>query len=340
LPREPGYINPRVASTAAQNAATSAAPDVLDDLLDVDTTTTPPTDGQGLIFDATSGLWIPGTAAAGATDLDGLSDVDTTTVAPTDGQLLKYDAASGLWIPADPPAPGATSLDGLSDVDTTTTAPTDGQLLKYDAASGLWKPATVSSGASWYAGHVPTAASLTLVSGDATNATLTDDSDVGLLLDGGTPVAGDKARGAEKAIANPAADWTFTVHAKFLTPTTNFGGAGIYCRDSVGGKMLFLNYQQSQALVLDRKTLSNYTSTPFTFTYSAQKPEWLRIKYVAATSTLEFWVSLDGKLWAKEGSELVSAFIATAPNRVGLAVDYNRTTGPNAGISCDYMLLA
>lgn len=141
--REAGFINPRVAAGAAQASAEAAAPHVLDDLTDVDTSTTAPTDGQGLVFHAASGLWIPASIAI-SLGLDGLTDVDTTTTAPTDGQVLKYHAASGLWIPA-ADAGGATNLDGLSDVDTTTTAPTDGQVLKYHAATGQWLPAAAGA---------------------------------------------------------------------------------------------------------------------------------------------------------------------------------------------------
>lgn len=40
-------------------------PMVLDDLGDVDTTTTPPTDGQALVWDDAGGLWVPGDVASG-----------------------------------------------------------------------------------------------------------------------------------------------------------------------------------------------------------------------------------------------------------------------------------
>lgn len=35
----------------------------------------------------------------GATDLDDLTDVDTTTTAPNDGEALLYDSGAGLWLP-------------------------------------------------------------------------------------------------------------------------------------------------------------------------------------------------------------------------------------------------
>jgi hypothetical protein len=114
---------------------------LLDALADVDTSTTPPTDGQALVFHAASGLWIPATLAISLA-LDGLTDVDTTTTPPTDGQVLEYHSATGLWIPASLPAPGATNLNGLSDVDLTT-PPTGGQVLEYDNASSQWKAASL-----------------------------------------------------------------------------------------------------------------------------------------------------------------------------------------------------
>lgn len=44
--------------------------------------------------------WLPVPGSGGASDLDDLTDVDTTTSAPTDGQALVYDSASGLWAPS------------------------------------------------------------------------------------------------------------------------------------------------------------------------------------------------------------------------------------------------
>lgn len=46
-------------------AAPTGGATTLDDLTDVDTTTTPPTDGEALVYDATSERWVPGAVAAG-----------------------------------------------------------------------------------------------------------------------------------------------------------------------------------------------------------------------------------------------------------------------------------
>lgn len=45
----------------------------LDDLTDVDTTTTPPTDGQALVWDDGLSLWVPGDVAAGGVDASATS---------------------------------------------------------------------------------------------------------------------------------------------------------------------------------------------------------------------------------------------------------------------------
>jgi hypothetical protein len=44
------------------------------------------------------GFW--NAAGGGASNLDDLTDVDTTTTPPTAGQVLAYDDVSGLWLPA------------------------------------------------------------------------------------------------------------------------------------------------------------------------------------------------------------------------------------------------
>jgi hypothetical protein len=146
--RPAGYINQTIAAQAARSAAADDAALLympidagLDALADVDLATTPPTDGQALVFHTASGLWIPATLALSLA-LDGLTDVDTSTTPPTDGQVLEYHSASGLWIPASLPTPGATNLNGLSDVDLTP-PPTDGQVLEYDNASSQWKAASL-----------------------------------------------------------------------------------------------------------------------------------------------------------------------------------------------------
>ena len=90
----------------------------LDELGDVDLTSTPPTTNDVLQYDGAN--WVPGTVTAGVAsvfgrtgavvategdyDLDELGDVDLTTTAPVTNDLLQYDGTN--WVPA--AAAGAT----------------------------------------------------------------------------------------------------------------------------------------------------------------------------------------------------------------------------------------
>lgn len=58
-------------------------------------------DGQVVAWDDTLMRWVPADPAGGALALDDLTDVDTTTTPPTGGQALVFDDASGLWVPGD-----------------------------------------------------------------------------------------------------------------------------------------------------------------------------------------------------------------------------------------------
>ena len=71
---------------------------VLDDLTDV-SASTPPVDGQALIYHSSSQKWQPGDVAtsSGATTLNGLTDVSVSTP-PADGQALVYDTSTNQWV--------------------------------------------------------------------------------------------------------------------------------------------------------------------------------------------------------------------------------------------------
>ena len=126
--------------------ATPSTVGSIDDLTDVDTTTSAPTTGQGLVWDGAQ--WAPGDVSdvdLATSSIDELSDVDTSSVAPTDGQALVWSTADSEWVPGDVAADlGATSINALSDVDTTTTSPTNDQVLAWNGTS--WVPADAASG--------------------------------------------------------------------------------------------------------------------------------------------------------------------------------------------------
>jgi len=97
--------------------------------------------------------------------IDDLDDVDTSTTAPTDGQTLKWDAANSQWVPADDIDTDTTytsgtgifideeggnsinldaGIDLLTDVDTTTTAPSTDDVLSWDGTN--WVPTAIDGG--------------------------------------------------------------------------------------------------------------------------------------------------------------------------------------------------
>tara|TARA_B100002019_G_scaffold163776_1_gene141311 strand:+ start:635 stop:1324 length:690 start_codon:yes stop_codon:yes gene_type:complete len=77
----------------------------INDLTDVDTNTTPPTNGQTIVWNTTTGKFEPGDSfsqsdfntAFGAKNVGDLNDVDTTGV--TNGQVLVYNATTNIFEP-------------------------------------------------------------------------------------------------------------------------------------------------------------------------------------------------------------------------------------------------
>lgn len=108
-------------------------PQELTELADVDASVTP-VDGDTLVFDNGSGLWVPR-----ALNLTELGDVDESVV-PNDGDVLTYDTGSGLWAPAANPSalnikdrrwvpgPGQVSIDEFNE------ETLDGSWIRVDAA--------------------------------------------------------------------------------------------------------------------------------------------------------------------------------------------------------------
>ena len=94
--------------------ATPSTVGSIDDLTDVDTTTSAPTDGQALVWSTADSEWVPGDVAAdlGTTSISALSDVDTTTISPTNDQVLAWNGTN--WVPADAASGGGGGGGGSS----------------------------------------------------------------------------------------------------------------------------------------------------------------------------------------------------------------------------------
>ncbi len=78
----------------------------LNDLLDVDVESTSPNGGDGLVYNAESDTWVPG-SISDVEWLSELEDVDTTTTAPVEGDILVWNGTHtdntnsnvGAWVP-------------------------------------------------------------------------------------------------------------------------------------------------------------------------------------------------------------------------------------------------
>ena len=105
----------------------------LDDLSNVDLTTTAPIAGDLLRYNSAVQQFRPS-----ALKLDVLDDVNTTTNVPVSGSILRYNVGALEFRPA------ALTIDALDDVNTSSVAPTNGQALIYNTSTSLWVPGTVA----------------------------------------------------------------------------------------------------------------------------------------------------------------------------------------------------
>ena len=132
--------------TAPQSAG------ALGDLSDVDLATIPPSNNEGLVYNGTTGLWMPGKVSnvdLGASSIDELSDVNTSAVPPEAGQALVWNDIANVWRPADVATDlESSSIGDLGDVKTSGEghAPQDGQALVWSDSMNHWMPADVGGG--------------------------------------------------------------------------------------------------------------------------------------------------------------------------------------------------
>ena len=136
---EPGTDGQVLTSNGAGSLPTyqDAGASALDDLSDVDTSTTAPTAGQALVWNATDSEWVPRTIGGGFTSINGADDVNIVSVA--DNQVLQYNSATGHWVNRmSSQIVDDTPLSTHNDV--VTTAPTDNQVLTWDATASMWEP--------------------------------------------------------------------------------------------------------------------------------------------------------------------------------------------------------
>ena len=187
----------------------------------------------------------------------------------------------------------------------------------------------------WY-WNPPLASSFTLLNGASTDLILTDDADVGLLIDGNTPVAGDIQRLAVRTLTDPSLDWSMVARMDFTIPAASYAQEGLAFRDSIGGRIGAFSKSQVTTVysILRFNGYSGYNSqVDYPSGYSIP---WFKIEKVG--TNLEFSYSADGKAWVKLLVQSVTAWLTNAPSQVGFFSNTNRTSFRNS-MSCAYFSL-
>lgn len=215
-----------------------------------------------------------------------------------------------------------------------------GQFLKTNGAGADPTWAAAGGGATW--DFVPaTAASFTLLSGDATNLTLADDGNVGLLVAHGATTGSVIFRTAYRALTNKALDWTLVTRIRRLHENRNFRAEGLIIMDSIGGKCISFELRNDQAgpCVFE---YSNLTGTFVATLYSnpvgiGQDFQWQRIRHTGGNYLFD--ISADGKQWANVATVGDVAFLANRADRVGFMGMAMNAGGPAHMFSSPYWSL-
>jgi hypothetical protein len=197
----------------------------------------------------------------------------------------------------------------------------------------------------WWAGQVPTAANFpTLIRGGAAqDIILSDDSNVGLILDSGPLAGGENVRfGLQDAPASTA-NWTVTAHITSNLWPANYNGIGLVLYETSTTKSVISGFWFNGGAMFRVRQQSNAGFIANTYGAEhvrANQPFWTRIRYVHASAAYFFDVSIDGKSWQNATSVTKTNLFTIAPGKVGLGFYINNgTVGKSAMASCDYYLV-
>ena len=193
---------------------------------------------------------------------------------------------------------------------------TSGQFLKTQGAGA--DPVWAAGGGAPWDFSPPLASAFTLFTGDATNVTLTDDADVGLIVSTTTPVTTSIVRGGYKALPAVGTDFSVTMKFDIVGANVNFIAGGLIAYESATGKAhTFLEFCDSASnLDLRRQTIAGvYTADVKVGRPWSWKAVWLRIARVG--TNLIFSHSTDGKNWIAFQTIAQNTYLTTAPDRIG-----------------------
>jgi hypothetical protein len=166
----------------------------------------------------------------------------------------------------------------------------------------------------------------TLYNTSGTNITLTQDSDVGLLFDGGLPVNGDLGCYALRTLTTPSAAWSMVAKINAFQSSNSYAGYGLSLHSTASNRLLAFCVTNDGFLKLLRLDTGGYHGEQ-DFGWRNQ-PSWLRVDF-DGSSTLSFYSSVNGKNWLEVYTESLGTWINNAPDKIGFGVDYNRTAWGN-----------
>ena len=228
-------------------------------------------------------------------------------------------------------------LNDLNDVDTVTTPPINGNVLKFNGGTGLWVPGSGGGGGGNWWLQPPNSAIFTYAGWDANAPTLTNDSDVGLIVNWVVPVGGDRERGLFVTLTNKTLSWQLVVGIRRFAPAVNWTYGGVTLYDSIANRTESLSAQvfNSGFYAHTARTRAAFTGAGTDFASLAQQnfatgeEIWFRVTFDSAANTLSYEISPDGKRWKVLAAPRTSTtWLTNRADKVGWGIVYNQTSGP------------
>jgi hypothetical protein len=166
----------------------------------------------------------------------------------------------------------------------------------------------------------PHASDFTLFSGDGNSATLTDDTDVGLVVTTGSASASAIIRGGYKSLPAVGTDFSVTTRVQLTSLPNNNQAGGLILYESATGKAhCMLLFEAETNHQIRRQTIGGTYTSDAKFVFGpAVFDAWLKISRVG--TTLNFYRSGDGKNFKALQSISQTTYLTTAPDRIGPAV--------------------
>lgn len=185
----------------------------------------------------------------------------------------------------------------------------------------------------------PLASSFSLVSGFASNMTLSDDADVGLMMTSPPLENGQKVAIARRTINTPTANWSLTIHQNPSQGNVASSLIGLALQDTISGRVTIFGTRYDNVLVVSNMNglaginadVGSFAVAPGTII------NFLRIRHVAPNYTFD--ASSDGKNWLNVATVTATSWLTNRANQAGLSLYASKTTGLRNRNTIDQFLL-